>query len=194
MSNHRAGQAFASFDFVHTERQNSVMESFHYVNITCSSGKKVHGALSALTATREIFITADFELETSRKEVTGWLENNSRCGLKLLAICSLISVCFTSVCMQNDDKKYLLFWKLILMLQKEWKMGIASKIKELPSVFFLEDFRLVPRSRFLSDLSWLVFRIGWDFVHSHLEQLSPLMLSRHVWCALCPEEDRKAIP
>uniref|UniRef100_A0A8C0V8M0 Signal peptide, CUB domain and EGF like domain containing 2 n=1 Tax=Cyanistes caeruleus TaxID=156563 RepID=A0A8C0V8M0_CYACU len=68
--NHRAGQAFASFDFVHTERQNSVMESFHYVNLTCSSGKKVHGALSRLTATREIFITADFELETSRKEVT----------------------------------------------------------------------------------------------------------------------------
>ncbi|NXM89340.1 SCUB2 protein, partial [Oenanthe oenanthe] len=52
------------------ERQNSVMESFHYVNLTCSSGRKVHGALSRLTATREIFITADFELETSRKEVT----------------------------------------------------------------------------------------------------------------------------
>ncbi|NWS31677.1 SCUB2 protein, partial [Polioptila caerulea] len=52
------------------ERQNSVMETFHYVNLTCSSGKKVHGALSRLTATREIFITADFELETSRKEVT----------------------------------------------------------------------------------------------------------------------------
>ncbi|KAK1211046.1 SCUB2 protein, partial [Pygoscelis papua] len=52
------------------ERHNSVMESFHYVNLTCSSGKKVHGPLSRLTATREIFITADFELETSRKEVT----------------------------------------------------------------------------------------------------------------------------
>ncbi|NXQ05425.1 SCUB2 protein, partial [Vidua macroura] len=52
------------------ERQNSVMESFHYVNLTCGSGKKVHGALSRLAATREIFITADFELETSRKEVT----------------------------------------------------------------------------------------------------------------------------
>ncbi|KAL9849844.1 signal peptide, CUB and EGF-like domain-containing protein 2 isoform 1-T1 [Geothlypis trichas] len=52
------------------ERQNSVMESFHYVNLTCSSGKKVPGALSRLAATREIFITADFELETSRKEVT----------------------------------------------------------------------------------------------------------------------------
>lgn len=85
------------------------MESFHYVNLTCSSGKKVPGALSRLAATREIFITADFELETSRKEVTGWLENNSRCALKLLAICSLISVFFTSACMQNDDKKYLLF-------------------------------------------------------------------------------------
>ncbi|NXK64078.1 SCUB2 protein, partial [Sylvietta virens] len=52
------------------ERLNSVMESFHYVNLTCSSGKRVHGALSRLTATRDIFITADFELETSRKEVT----------------------------------------------------------------------------------------------------------------------------
>ncbi|NWV71215.1 SCUB2 protein, partial [Malurus elegans] len=52
------------------ERHNSVMESFYYVNLTCSSGKKVHGALSRLTATREIFITAEFELETSRKEVT----------------------------------------------------------------------------------------------------------------------------
>ncbi|NWZ06255.1 SCUB2 protein, partial [Agelaius phoeniceus] len=52
------------------ERQNSVMESFHYVNLTCSSGKRVPGALSRLAATREIFITADFELETSRKEVT----------------------------------------------------------------------------------------------------------------------------
>uniref|UniRef100_A0A8C3VAH0 Signal peptide, CUB and EGF-like domain-containing protein 2 n=1 Tax=Catharus ustulatus TaxID=91951 RepID=A0A8C3VAH0_CATUS len=52
------------------ERQNSVMESFHYVNLTCSSGKRVHGALSRLTATREIFITADFELEMSWKEVT----------------------------------------------------------------------------------------------------------------------------
>ncbi|KAM6073689.1 LOW QUALITY PROTEIN: signal peptide, CUB and EGF-like domain-containing protein 2 [Chlamydotis macqueenii] len=52
------------------ERHNSVMESFHYVNLTCNSGKKVHGALSRLPATREIFITADFELETSRKEVT----------------------------------------------------------------------------------------------------------------------------
>ncbi|KAF2977091.1 hypothetical protein EK904_007876 [Melospiza melodia maxima] len=55
---------------VFSERQNSVMESFHYVNLTCSSGKKVPGALSRLAATREIFITADFELETSRKEVT----------------------------------------------------------------------------------------------------------------------------
>lgn len=104
-----AGQAFASFNFVHTERHNSVMESFHYVNLTCSSGKKVHGALSRLKATREIFITADFELETSQKEVTGWLENNPRCGLKLLGICSLISVFFSSICVQNDNEKYLLF-------------------------------------------------------------------------------------
>ncbi|NXU64180.1 SCUB2 protein, partial [Horornis vulcanius] len=62
------------------ERQNSVMESFHYVNLTCSSGKKVHGALSRLTATREIFITADFELETSRKEVTDTCD--ARCARK----------------------------------------------------------------------------------------------------------------
>lgn len=109
MFNNVAGQAFASFNFVHTERHNSVKESFHYVNLTCSSGKKVHGVLSRLTAAREIFITADFELETSRKEVTGWLENNPRCGLKLLAVCSLISVFFTSICMQNINKKYLLF-------------------------------------------------------------------------------------
>ncbi|XP_010224124.1 PREDICTED: signal peptide, CUB and EGF-like domain-containing protein 2, partial [Tinamus guttatus] len=53
-----------------TERHNSVMESFRYVNLTCSSGKKVHGPFSRLPATREIFITADFELETSHKEVT----------------------------------------------------------------------------------------------------------------------------
>ncbi|NXA34388.1 SCUB2 protein, partial [Eudromia elegans] len=52
------------------ERHNSVMESFHYVNLTCSSGKKVHGPFSRLPATREIFITADFEFETSHKEVT----------------------------------------------------------------------------------------------------------------------------
>uniref|UniRef100_A0A8C3D0P2 Signal peptide, CUB and EGF-like domain-containing protein 2 n=1 Tax=Cairina moschata TaxID=8855 RepID=A0A8C3D0P2_CAIMO len=77
-----SGQAFASFNFVHTERHNSLMERFHYVNLTCSSGKKVHGAVSRLPATREIFITVDFELETNEKEVTGWLENNPRCDLK----------------------------------------------------------------------------------------------------------------
>lgn len=127
-----AGQAVASFNSVHTERHNSVMESFHYVNLTCSSGKKVHGALSRLTATREIFITADFELETSRKEVTGWLENNPRCGLKLLATCSLISVFFTSICMQNDNKKYLLFCNDFYCLKKAEGVGVVSKIKELP--------------------------------------------------------------
>uniref|UniRef100_A0A8C3CW45 Signal peptide, CUB and EGF-like domain-containing protein 2 n=1 Tax=Cairina moschata TaxID=8855 RepID=A0A8C3CW45_CAIMO len=52
------------------ERHNSLMERFHYVNLTCSSGKKVHGAVSRLPATREIFITVDFELETNEKEVT----------------------------------------------------------------------------------------------------------------------------
>lgn len=158
MFTNRAGQAFASFGFVHAERQNSVMESFHYVNLTCSSGKKVPGALSRLTATREIFITADFELETSQKEVTGWLENNSRCGLKLLAICSSVSVFSTPVCAQNDVEKYLLFWKLILLLQKEWGLGIAPKTKELPSGFVIKGFRLVARSCFLSD--WSCFEQG----------------------------------
>nr|XP_047926109.1 signal peptide, CUB and EGF-like domain-containing protein 2 isoform X2 [Anser cygnoides]XP_047926110.1 signal peptide, CUB and EGF-like domain-containing protein 2 isoform X2 [Anser cygnoides]XP_047926111.1 signal peptide, CUB and EGF-like domain-containing protein 2 isoform X2 [Anser cygnoides] len=52
------------------ERHNSLTERFHYVNLTCSSGKKVHGAVSRLPATREIFITVDFELETNQKEVT----------------------------------------------------------------------------------------------------------------------------
>lgn len=41
-------------------------------------------------------------------------------------------------------------------------MGIAPKIQELPSVFVLEDFTLVPRSGYLSGLSWLVIGIGWD--------------------------------
>lgn len=71
---------------------------------------------------------------------------------------------------------------------------MAPKIKELPSVFVLEDFRLVPRRCFLSDLSWLVFGIGWDVVHGHSGQLSPLMLFRHVRCALCPQEDGEAVP
>uniref|UniRef100_A0A8D0HFX7 Signal peptide, CUB domain and EGF like domain containing 2 n=1 Tax=Sphenodon punctatus TaxID=8508 RepID=A0A8D0HFX7_SPHPU len=51
------------------EKHNLVMESFYYVNLTCSSGKKVQGAFGRLTAAKEMFITADIELETNQ-EVT----------------------------------------------------------------------------------------------------------------------------
>uniref|UniRef100_A0A7M4E046 Signal peptide, CUB domain and EGF like domain containing 2 n=1 Tax=Crocodylus porosus TaxID=8502 RepID=A0A7M4E046_CROPO len=53
-----------------SEKHNSVTESFYYVNLTCSSGKKVHGDFNRLAAAKEMFITADFELETNQKEVT----------------------------------------------------------------------------------------------------------------------------
>nr|XP_034975358.1 signal peptide, CUB and EGF-like domain-containing protein 2 isoform X4 [Zootoca vivipara] len=53
------------------EKHNSVMEkNFYYVNLTCSSGKRTLGDLSGLKAAREMFISADFELETNQKEVT----------------------------------------------------------------------------------------------------------------------------
>nr|XP_028587600.1 signal peptide, CUB and EGF-like domain-containing protein 2 isoform X3 [Podarcis muralis] len=53
------------------EKHNSVMEkNFYYVNLTCSSGKRTLGDLSSLKAAREMFISADFELETNQKEVT----------------------------------------------------------------------------------------------------------------------------
>uniref|UniRef100_A0A8C0GC57 Signal peptide, CUB domain and EGF like domain containing 2 n=1 Tax=Chelonoidis abingdonii TaxID=106734 RepID=A0A8C0GC57_CHEAB len=67
---HDVGQAFASFNFVHTDNHNSVMESFYYVNLKCSSGKQVLGAVSRPTTAKEMFITVDFELETNQKEVT----------------------------------------------------------------------------------------------------------------------------
>ncbi|XP_039206167.1 signal peptide, CUB and EGF-like domain-containing protein 2 isoform X3 [Crotalus tigris] len=51
------------------EKHNSIMENFYYVNLTCSSGKKTVGDLSRMKAAREMFITADFELETDQKEV-----------------------------------------------------------------------------------------------------------------------------
>uniref|UniRef100_A0A8D2LHA2 Signal peptide, CUB and EGF-like domain-containing protein 2 n=1 Tax=Varanus komodoensis TaxID=61221 RepID=A0A8D2LHA2_VARKO len=51
-------------------KHNSIMENFYYVNLTCSSGKKVLGDLSGLKAAREMFISTDFELETNQKEVT----------------------------------------------------------------------------------------------------------------------------
>lgn len=52
------------------------MENFCYVNLTCSSGKKTVGDLGRMKAAREMFISADFELETDQKEVAGWLEKN----------------------------------------------------------------------------------------------------------------------
>ncbi|XP_026517766.2 signal peptide, CUB and EGF-like domain-containing protein 2, partial [Terrapene carolina triunguis] len=52
------------------DNHNSVMESFYYVNLKCSSGKKVLGAVSRPTTAKEMFITVDFELETNQKEVT----------------------------------------------------------------------------------------------------------------------------
>ncbi|XP_060117740.1 signal peptide, CUB and EGF-like domain-containing protein 2 isoform X5 [Heteronotia binoei] len=52
------------------EKHNSVMETFYYVKLTCVSGKRVLGDLSRLKAAREMFISADFELETNQKEVT----------------------------------------------------------------------------------------------------------------------------
>ncbi|KAM6459409.1 signal peptide, CUB and EGF-like domain-containing protein 2 isoform 5-T5 [Liasis olivaceus] len=52
------------------EKHNSIMENFYYVNLTCSSGKKTLGDLGKMKAAREMFISADFELETDQKEVT----------------------------------------------------------------------------------------------------------------------------
>ncbi|KAL7992174.1 hypothetical protein Chor_016430 [Crotalus horridus] len=51
------------------EKHNSIMENFYYVNLTCSSGKKTVGDLGRMKAAREMFISADFELETDQKEV-----------------------------------------------------------------------------------------------------------------------------
>lgn len=78
MPSNKFGQVAASFNFVHTEKHNSIMENFYYVNLTCSSGKKTVGDLGRMKAAREMFISADFELETDQKEVAGWLEKNSQ--------------------------------------------------------------------------------------------------------------------
>ncbi|XP_070130837.1 signal peptide, CUB and EGF-like domain-containing protein 2 isoform X6 [Equus caballus] len=52
------------------EKHSSVKESFRYANLTCSSGKQVPGAPGRPSATKEMFITIEFELETNQKEVT----------------------------------------------------------------------------------------------------------------------------
>ncbi|XP_017746917.1 PREDICTED: signal peptide, CUB and EGF-like domain-containing protein 2 isoform X8 [Rhinopithecus bieti] len=52
------------------EKHSSVKESFRYVNLTCSSGKQVPGAPGRPSASKEMFITVEFELETNQKEVT----------------------------------------------------------------------------------------------------------------------------
>ncbi|XP_045226286.2 signal peptide, CUB and EGF-like domain-containing protein 2 isoform X2 [Macaca fascicularis] len=52
------------------EKHSSVKESFRYVNLTCSSGKQVPGAPGRPSASKEKFITVQFELETNQKEVT----------------------------------------------------------------------------------------------------------------------------
>uniref|UniRef100_A0A667H062 Signal peptide, CUB and EGF-like domain-containing protein 2 n=1 Tax=Lynx canadensis TaxID=61383 RepID=A0A667H062_LYNCA len=52
------------------EKHSSVKESFRYANLTCSSGKQVPGAPGRTSATKEMFITVEFELETNQKEVT----------------------------------------------------------------------------------------------------------------------------
>ncbi|XP_047548290.1 signal peptide, CUB and EGF-like domain-containing protein 2 isoform X3 [Lutra lutra] len=52
------------------EKHSSVKESFRYANLTCSSSKHVPGAPGRPSATKEMFITVEFELETNQKEVT----------------------------------------------------------------------------------------------------------------------------
>ncbi|XP_072475580.1 signal peptide, CUB and EGF-like domain-containing protein 2 isoform X2 [Notamacropus eugenii] len=49
---------------------SSVKEGFHYVNLTCGSGKQVPGAFGRPTTTKEMLISVDFELEANQQEVT----------------------------------------------------------------------------------------------------------------------------
>ncbi|XP_074855023.1 signal peptide, CUB and EGF-like domain-containing protein 2 isoform X5 [Carettochelys insculpta] len=58
------------------DNHNSVVESFCYVNLKCSSGKKVLGAFSKPTTANEMFITLDMELEINQKEVTDTCDLN----------------------------------------------------------------------------------------------------------------------
>uniref|UniRef100_A0A452QB45 Protein CEGP1 n=1 Tax=Ursus americanus TaxID=9643 RepID=A0A452QB45_URSAM len=62
------------------EKQSSVKESFRYANITCASSKQAPGAPGRPSATKEMFITVEFELETNQKEVTASCD--LRCGVK----------------------------------------------------------------------------------------------------------------
>ncbi|XP_073072260.1 signal peptide, CUB and EGF-like domain-containing protein 2 isoform X6 [Manis javanica] len=52
------------------EKHSSVKESFRYTNLTCSSGKQVLAAPGRPSASKEMVITVEFELETNQKEVT----------------------------------------------------------------------------------------------------------------------------
>ncbi|XP_027708388.1 signal peptide, CUB and EGF-like domain-containing protein 2 isoform X2 [Vombatus ursinus] len=52
------------------EKYSSIKEGFHYVNLTCGSGKQVPGAFGRPTTTKEMFISVDFELEANQQEVT----------------------------------------------------------------------------------------------------------------------------
>ncbi|XP_044775785.1 signal peptide, CUB and EGF-like domain-containing protein 2 isoform X3 [Neomonachus schauinslandi] len=52
------------------EKHSSVKESFRYANLTCSSSKQVPGAPGRPSATKEMFLSVEFELETNQKEVT----------------------------------------------------------------------------------------------------------------------------
>lgn len=65
--------------FLHTEKHSSVKESFRYTNLTCSSGKQVLAAPGRPSASKEMVITVEFELETNQKEVTGWFETSLWC-------------------------------------------------------------------------------------------------------------------
>uniref|UniRef100_A0A452QAC0 Signal peptide, CUB and EGF-like domain-containing protein 2 n=1 Tax=Ursus americanus TaxID=9643 RepID=A0A452QAC0_URSAM len=62
------------------QKQSSVKESFRYANITCASSKQAPGAPGRPSATKEMFITVEFELETNQKEVTASCD--LRCGVK----------------------------------------------------------------------------------------------------------------
>lgn len=78
--------------FLHTEKHSSVKENFRYAHLTCGFHKRVPGAPGRPSATKEVFITVEFELETNQKEVTGWFETVR--GARLLTACSL-SLCLS---------------------------------------------------------------------------------------------------